>query len=318
MKRKTLIVTAVLLAALVAGLFATRTASAQGPGNPGPAQGPDNPGPGDPDPAQAGRLPLVMPLACSTTDYASVVAKALGMTASDLRVALVSGKTLQDLATSKNVQYQTLVDAVTAAIKADLDQAVKDGLLTQAQADRFNQLQGRFPGGMSGRGATMFGGLMGGRGFGGLASNTVQPFVVAAQAIGISCPDLVKALQQGKSIVQVATDKNVQAQTVIDALVKAYKDALAQDVKEGLITQAQADARSARLVEQVTAMISRPGLMSSWMGGMMDRMGQMFGWFFGPGNGGRTPLPQGNRRGGAGKSPANPPATPQATPNAVQ
>jgi hypothetical protein len=303
MKGKTLIITAVLLTALVAGLFVTRTASAQGPD--------------DPDPAQTAPLPLVMPLACSTTDYADVVAKALGMTASDLRLALVSGKTLQDLATSKNVQLQTLVDAVKAAVKADLDQAVKDGLLTQAQADRYNQVQGRMPMAMPGRGAMMPGGLLGGRGFGGLSSNTVQPFVVAAKAIGISCPDLVKALQTEKSIVQVATDKSVQAQTVIDALVKAYKDELAQDVKEGLITQAQADARSTRLVEQVTAMISRTGFMVGRMNGLFDHLGQMFGWPSGPGNDNRSPLPWGNRPGRPGM-PGQLPATPQATPNAVQ
>jgi hypothetical protein len=311
MKGKTLLVTAVLLIALVAGLFVTRPASAQSPN--------------DPDPAQIGRVGLGMPLACSTTDYAAVVAKALGMTAPDLRVALVSGKSLQDLATSKNVQLQTVVDAITAAVKADLDQAVKDGLLTQAQADRLNQLQSNLPKGMQGmlgRGGLMFGAMFAGRGFGGLASNTVQPYVVAAKAVGITCPDLVKAMQQGKSIVQIATDKNVQAQTVIDALVNAYKDALAQDVKEGLITQAQADARSTRLVEQVTAMISRSGVMGIGRDGLFGGLGQMFGWPFGQGNGNgnRSPLPRGNRPGRPGMPgmPGNPPATPQATPNAVQ
>ncbi len=306
MNGKKLILSAVFLTALVAGLFVTRTASAQGPD--------------DPNPAQIGRVALVMPLACSTTDYTAVVAKALGMTASDLRVALVSGKTLQDLATSKNVQLQTVVDAITAAVKADLDQAVKDGLLTQAQADRFNQVQSALPRGMQGmpgRGAMMFGGMFAGRGFGGLASNTVQPYVVAAKAIGMTCPDLVKAMQQGKSIVQIATDKNVQAQTVIDALVKAHKDALAQDVKEGLITQAQSDARSARLVEQVTAMISRSGFMGMGRDGLFGHLGQMFGWPFGQGNGNRSPMPGGNRPGRPGM-PGNAPATPQATPNAVQ
>ncbi len=259
--RRTTLFSIVLVAALAIGLIATQAASAQGPvQQPGFAPG--------------------LALACSTTDYTDIAAKALGMTASDLRVALVSGKTLQDLATSKNVPLQTVTDALQNALKADLDQAAKDGLIPQQAASAMNQggygrnggVRGPFGGlfgrlfgrlrGMFGNGNTTPAQMQQGalaRGVGFLVSrfNVVRPYVVAAQAINMSCADLVKALENGGSIVQVATSKNVQAQTVIDALMKAYRDAYAQDVKEGLITQAQADARTNRLVERVTAMISR-------------------------------------------------------------
>jgi hypothetical protein len=138
-----------------------------------------------------------------------------------------------------------------------------------------------------------------------------RPYVAAAQAVGISCPDLVKALQQGDSIVNVATKKNVQVQTVIDAVVKAYKDALAQDVKEGLITQAQADGQSVRLVERVTAFISRSGRMMMPMGPRMPGQGQ--GQNQPGGRGGRNGFP-GNRNPGNQPAAPNAPATPQATP----
>src|SRR5207245_1352446 len=88
------------------------------------------------------------------------------------------------------------------------------------------------------------------------ARNEVQSFVVAAKAVGITCADLMKGVQNGQSIAQVAASKNVQAQTVIDALITAEKSALAQDVQEGLITQAQADGRSVDLANRVSAFVN--------------------------------------------------------------
>jgi hypothetical protein len=241
-----------VVTALMATLIATRQVSAQGP----------NP--------QRGAGLFVSPLVCSTTDYTDVVAKALSMTAPELRVALVSGKTLQDLATSKNVTPEAITQALNTALKADLDQAVKDGLITQEMADAMlAPRQGR---NRPGQPMPFLGRL-----FGASVSrfNVVRPLPVAAQAIGMSCADLVKALAQGNSIIHVATTKEVKAQTVIDALVKAYQDASAQDVKEGLITQAQADARNLRLVERVTAMISRPvGRIGMPVGPRGPRQGQ--------------------------------------------
>src|SRR6266700_2918188 len=67
---------------------------------------------------------------CSTTDYDDLAAKTLGITATQLRVGLVSGKSLQDLADSQNVALETVVAALEAAHRADFEQAVKDGLYT--------------------------------------------------------------------------------------------------------------------------------------------------------------------------------------------
>jgi hypothetical protein len=141
--------------------------------------------------------------------------------------------------------------------------------------------------------------------------NVIRPLNVAAQAIGMTCADLVKAAGTGKSIVQVATEKNVQPQVVIDALVKAHQDAWAADVKEGLITQAQADGKAVRLVERVTQMISQPhlGHIGMMMRGRMGRMHGMMGdGMHGRGRGrpGMGEMP--GRRGGPGMrgNPGNP------------
>jgi len=65
----------------------------------------------------------------------SAVANALGMTPDDLNAQLRAGKTIAQIAQSKNIDLTKLHDAVQAAHKALIQQAVKDGKLTQAQAD---------------------------------------------------------------------------------------------------------------------------------------------------------------------------------------
>lgn len=63
------------------------------------------------------------------------VATALGMTADELRTALESGSTLREIATSKGVDPQAVVDAIVADVQARLDERVTAGDLTQAEAD---------------------------------------------------------------------------------------------------------------------------------------------------------------------------------------
>jgi hypothetical protein len=81
----------------------------------------------------------------------AVYAQKLGISADDLNARLTKGETMAQIAYSKGLtaaQFSALmIDARTQAI----DQAIKDGTLTQAQADWMSQ-----------RGA----GMMGGRGTG--------------------------------------------------------------------------------------------------------------------------------------------------------
>ena len=67
------------------------------------------------------------------------VAEALGLTPEQLFSELHAGKSLDEIAKEKGVDMQKVYDAMeasrTAAMKADIEQAVKDGKLTQEQAD---------------------------------------------------------------------------------------------------------------------------------------------------------------------------------------
>ncbi len=81
----------------------------------------------------------------------------------------------------------------------------------------------------------------------------------AAGAIGISEADLKTALGAGQSIAQVAQGKGVDVAKVITALVDEAKAKLAEEVKAGRITQAQADERSADLPARLTEHVNRTG-----------------------------------------------------------
>lgn len=57
------------------------------------------------------------------------------MTGAELRTALEGGQTLAQVAQSKGVSVDTVVNAIVAEIKTKLSEQVAAGRLTQAQAD---------------------------------------------------------------------------------------------------------------------------------------------------------------------------------------
>ena len=69
------------------------------------------------------------------TAEANAVAGALHMTPADLKSALRSGKSLSDLEAQQKVSDSTVKAAMKSAAKGVLDNAVKAGTITRAQAD---------------------------------------------------------------------------------------------------------------------------------------------------------------------------------------
>jgi len=84
-------------------------------------------------------------------------AQALGITADELQTELRNGQTLAQLAQANNTTEQAVIDAALAAAKAQLDQAVAAGTITQAQADAAYA-------GLEAKGANLLSGGRGGRG----------------------------------------------------------------------------------------------------------------------------------------------------------
>lgn len=194
----------------------------------------------------------------------TTIATALDMTVADLQSALQSGKTVAALATEKGIALQTIVDALVAEQKTLLQQAVTDGRLTQEQADaRLAEVQTQLPTQLSiAFTPGMRGGGRGMPGFGPGAS-----FATIATSLGISESELMTALQTGKSVAAIATEKDVALETVIAAIVAEQKTALQQAVTDGRLTQAQADQQLARLQANLPHLLSLQGGMGHGFGG---------------------------------------------------
>lgn len=136
--------------------------------------------------------------------------------------------------------------AIGSALKDALAGLVSDGTITQAQADKVaTVLEQNRPMGGPGRG---------GHGHG---PGRVD-LAAAAEALGITEAELRTAAQAGRTLADLAEAEGVSEDALVDALVTAAKERLAQAVTDGRITQEQADARAADLETRITASLDDP------------------------------------------------------------
>jgi uncharacterized protein (DUF433 family) len=236
----------------------------------------------------------------------SIVAEQLGIDPSELFTELQAGKTIAQIAEEKGVATDTIVNAVVAAEQERLTTAVTDGRLTQAQADaRLASVKAdveamldktfdaqNFPGDGQRDGFRV-------------GANVLS---VVAEQLGIDETELRTELQSGKTIAQLAADKNLSTDTIVAAIVAAQKEKLDAAVTAGTLTQAQADARLAEITTQAQTLMDQT-MTGRGPGGMP---GDGFGPRGGNDFGGRGHGGQGN--GGLGNAPAAPEST--STPNA--
>ncbi len=104
-----------------------------------------------------------------------------------------------------------------------------------------------------GRGYGMGGGMMGGGMMGGQQNSLVA---VAAKVLGIDQTALVTTLNSGKTIADVAKEKGVSTDKIVDEFLAPRVAALKSSVDAKRITQAQADAMIATMKTNVTAQLS--------------------------------------------------------------
>jgi len=166
-----------------------------------------------------------------------VLAGAVGL------AGLAVGASLSPVAASAATSTATaaVTERVTA-IKNALAGLVKDGTITQSQADKVaTTLDDTLPKG---------GGFGRHGGHGGLDLDTV------AGVLGVSADELRTQLQSGKTLAQVAQGQNISQATLVDKLVAAEKARIAAAVKAGRITQARADAVTADLKARITQRVT--------------------------------------------------------------
>ncbi|HEX2916260.1 MAG TPA: hypothetical protein VH186_36200 [Chloroflexia bacterium] len=161
---------------------------------------------------------------------------------------------VKNFAAQLNVDENKLNSAYTNAVGSTVDQAVKDGKLTQAQADKINKAaQNGFKGG-----AFALNGKNGRPKAKQRAANFTKPALdAAAQAIGTTSSDLKAQLKAGKSIADVAKSKNVDLTKVKDAMLASIKTSLDQAVKNGKLTQQQADKAYQAATKRIDNVVNR-------------------------------------------------------------
>lgn len=186
-----------------------------------------------------------------------------------------AGRFKEALADILGVTVEEYDNAVEQARGQVVDEALAEGWLTEDQAEmlqwRWEQAPELGMRGM-GRGFDKLGPGMLGRG-----DNLLS---IAADALNLSTTELLTELQGGKSIADVATEKEVDTKVMVDAYITQLEENLDEAVSEGRITQNQADYQLERATERVTEQLE-----NTWEGG--SRGGRHGGGMMGfPGLGG--------------------------------
>lgn len=143
--------------------------------------------------------------------------------------------------------------ALESAQEQVLGEAVTDGWLTQDQADRMRErMDGEFGRGMRGGFPGIRGDKSGpGRGsFMGGPENSLLG--VAAEKLDMNPQELRYELHEGRSIADVASEKDVEPQDIADAYLAQLEERLNQSVEDGRINQDQADSMLTRARESVS------------------------------------------------------------------
>lgn len=152
-------------------------------------------------------------------------AKVLKMKPKALYEELKSGKSLADVAKEKGITTNQLKNGLQSAWAARLDQAVKEGKLTVEKRDaillKANQQMDAF---IQRKG---------------LPERHAHGFWLneAAQILNMDQASLVKELQSGKSLVDVAKEKGMTESELKTKLLDAQQTRLTKAVKDGKITE---------------------------------------------------------------------------------
>jgi hypothetical protein len=115
---------------------------------------------------------------------------------------------------------------------------VEDGTINQAQAD------------------AVIAALVEARPERGRHGHRGQGLDAAAEALGMDARELRTALRDGSTIAEVAGERQVEVQTVIDAMVAEVEAHLAEKVESGERTQEQADEMLQRATERITDLVN--------------------------------------------------------------
>jgi polyhydroxyalkanoate synthesis regulator phasin len=180
----------------------------------------------------------------------AVMGAGAGVAATKLRSPEQESKAvLNDVAGQLGVTPERLTNAFKTALKNRVDQAVKDGRLTKAEGDRIKAEIDR-------QSVPMLGPGFRPHGPGGFRMHWNHGLEDAAKYLGTTEAALRTQLENGKTLAQVAKDRGKSVDGLVDALVAEKRAHIQQHVKEGRLTQAQANEFLQGIRARVTDMVN--------------------------------------------------------------
>lgn len=150
----------------------------------------------------------------------------LNMDADTLRQQLLSGKSLTEIASEKGISEQQIVDLFVKQGTQRIDEAVKAGKLTQEQADQLKSLlEERIKDGIEQKGGFKVKAGIKARFHKGKLEE-------AASVLGMNVEEILSELKSGKSIAQIAEEKGISKQQLIDDLLEKEKERITKWVDQ--------------------------------------------------------------------------------------
>ena len=183
-------------------------------------------------------------------DLMQTAARVLHLTPWELMVELQSGQTLRQVAEAKNVNPEDIIAAYRDQVRQALNQAVNQGRLTQADADSIlAELEAQARWFLDNTVMMSFG-----WGYG-------QLIATSAQVLNNTPQVLVDQLRAGRTITQVAQEKGVPTQRIVDAYLAPIQQAVNQAVAAGHLTQAQATQIIADITQRAEWLLTQPFML---------------------------------------------------------
>jgi hypothetical protein len=182
----------------------------------------------------------------------AVVGAGGAVAATQLNPRQESQAVLNDAARELGVQPNELSAALKKALSNRVDEAVEDGRLSKEEGDRLKARinSGDFP---------LFGGpgRHHGPGFGfGHGPGPMHDLSNAAEYLGLTQAQLRTQLNQGKTLAQIARDRDKAVDGLIDTLVASNKERIDAAVEDGRLTRAQADEKLEMLRQAITDFVN--------------------------------------------------------------
>lgn len=182
---------------------------------------------------------IAMHMACSINDLADF----LGISREELTGSLQSGKTIAQIAAEKGFSEQQLAEFMAEKYSERIDQKVADGKITAEQADKLKQsMAERIKDDLNRTGTQMD------RGMGYIED--------LAGFIGISKEDLLAARRSGKSMVQIAGEKGITEQQLVDHMMAKFNSKIDLKAADGKITAEQAEQLKQSMAERIKACLN--------------------------------------------------------------